>query len=119
MEKIKKILIVEDDPVTRRILTTLLSDIYEVAEAADGQDALSKTDGVNLIICDFHMPNMTGQQFAEKISHKNIPFLMLTVDKNTMSADLAKKIGITGWLTKPFAPNALMLLVNEIFSKEY
>lgn len=110
----KRILIVEDDPVTRTILKTVLSGQYEVVEAADGLDALEKTNGIDLIICDFHMPNMTGLEMAEKIADKKIPFLMLTVEKNSESIEKAKGFGINGWLTKPFAPNFLLQRVKKI-----
>ena len=112
----KKILIAEDDPVTRTILKTVLSVEYEIVEATDGLEAYSKIEGVDLIICDFHMPNMSGLEFAEKITGKNIPFLMLTVEKNSELIEKAKNFQITGWLTKPFAPNFLLQRVKKILS---
>ncbi|MDH4263168.1 MAG: response regulator [Spirochaetia bacterium] len=110
----KKILISEDDPVTRTILKTLLSGEYEVIETSNGFEALEKFEGVDLIICDLNMPNMSGLEVAEKLVGKNIPFLMLTVEHDQGIIEKAKKLGITGWLTKPFAPNLLLQSVKKI-----
>ena len=112
----KKILIAEDDPLTRTILKTIFAGEYEVVEASDGLEALAKIDGVDLIVCDYWMPNMTGLEFAEKISDRHIPFFMLTVDNSPDSIEKAKALGITGWLTKPFAPNILLQRVKRILS---
>jgi CheY-like chemotaxis protein len=60
----KKILLIEDDSITRTILKTLLSSEYEVFEAKSAEDGLELYKNSDLIICDFHLPGMSGLQFA-------------------------------------------------------
>jgi len=113
----KKILVVEDDAATRTILTTILSSEYDVVEAQDGLEALEKTEGCDLIICDYHMPRMSGLEFARAIQDKKIPFIMLTVENDPQERAEAKQIGITGWQTKPFAPNFILARIKSVFEK--
>lgn len=113
----KKILVVEDDDVTRTVLTTVLKSEYEVDEAHDAENALLKFEGCDLIICDYHMPGMSGLDFARKTRSKNIPFVMLTVENDPQERAEAKAIGITAWQTKPFAPDFILSRVKMIFDK--
>ncbi len=80
-----KILLIEDDPDVRSILSMLLQkEMYEVIEAEDGLEALEKVykNRPTLIISDLMMPRMDGKEFLVKMKSnaktKDIPILMLT-----------------------------------------
>ena len=67
MPKLKKVLIVEDSVVTRRMLESILHKDYNVLQAANGQEAMKvlnelKSD-VSIIILDLNMPVMDGLTF--------------------------------------------------------
>lgn len=115
----RKILIVDDDNVTRTILKTVLESEYEVMEATNGQAALEFAAKADLIICDFHMPVMDGMEFAKTIKEqeivkKFIPFIMLTVENDPKEKEKSKALGVTAWVTKPFAPNIIIAKVKQI-----
>ena len=84
----KKILIVDDDPINRKLLNITLSkkDNIEVIEAENGSDALSKlSSDISLILLDIYMPIMDGIQFMQNIktnypNFSHIPIVVLTTD---------------------------------------
>ena len=81
----KTILIVDDAKSMRGLVgMTLRGQGYEVVEACDGKDALSRIDGqkVNMVLSDLNMPNMDGIQLIREVrtntDHKFVPIIMLT-----------------------------------------
>ena len=110
-------LVVEDDPVSRRMLEAFLSKAdYEVVVAADGLEAwalLQQPDAPRLVILDWMMPRMDGIQLCRKIRNWAEGFyiyiVMLTV--RTQSQDIIDglKAGVDDYLTKPFNPQELMV----------
>ncbi|MES0490699.1 MAG: response regulator [Leptospirales bacterium] len=114
----KRILIAEDDPVTRKILSTVLSGNYEIIEAVNGEEALEHAGSVDLILCDLNMPKVNGLEVFEKMPNKEIPFVMLTVEGDEEKKAIGKDIGLSGWITKPFAPNFILERVEKIFENK-
>ena len=110
----KRILVVEDDLVTRKIITTVLGTLYDIVEAENGKDALSKTEGVELILCDYYMPELTGLEFLEQISNQDIPSIMLTSEKDVEKKQEGKKLGVVSWITKPFVPDFILAQVKAV-----
>jgi CheY-like chemotaxis protein len=105
----KKILIVDDDAINRKLLSvTLQKTGYEVIEAENGVEALSKlTPEISLILLDLKMPVMDGIQFMEELKVKkpeflNIPILVLTTDDS--KKEEAKLAGAREVLIKPISP---------------
>ena len=105
----KKILIVDDDAINRKLLSVTLNKAgYEVIEAENGVDALSKiSPDFSLILLDLKMPVMDGIQFmqalrTEKPDCLNIPILVLTTDDS--QKENAKLAGAKEVLIKPVSP---------------
>ena len=100
----KRILLVEDQPAVRGSIALLLSlDEHTVAEAADGVEgfALFRPGGFDLVITDFDMPRMNGDELARKIKQvcPAQPVLMITA--------YAERLGgsdnpVDAILSKPF-----------------
>ncbi|HBR69869.1 MAG TPA: sigma-54-dependent Fis family transcriptional regulator [Rhodospirillaceae bacterium] len=126
------VLIVEDDPLQRQMLATLLRRKLDFGslEAENGRKALEilATDlasAVRLIILDLDMPIMGGMETLEILrqKHPSIPVIMLTGNKDIEPAVQAMKLGAVDFLTKPYEGERMMVTVRNalrlsILSKE-
>lgn len=117
----KKILIVDDSSSLRSVVNTALSSAgYDVVEACDGKDALSKLNGdkYNLIISDVNMPNMDGISFVkamkENPSYKFTPVIMLTTESQEGKMQEGKSAGVKAWVVKPFKPDIMLDAVAKL-----
>lgn len=117
----KKILAIDDMKTLRDLLGKVLRTAgYEVVEAVDGVDGLEKFSmhKPDLVISDLNMPNLDGIGFVagarEKPEGKSVPILILTTETNDNLKQRAKQVGATGWLTKPFNPQRLTKLVDQL-----
>lgn len=120
----KQILIVDDSSSMRQLLGfTLKGAGYDVVEAVDGQDALSRLSGapaVGMIITDLNMPKMDGIALIRAVrtgsSHKFIPIIMLTTESQDSKKQEGKAAGATGWIVKPFQTEQLLAVVKKVFA---
>lgn len=117
----KTILIVDDSFSLRQTLAIALRGAgYEVLEAVDGKDALTKLDGrkFNLIISDVNMPNMDGLSFVRAAkqlpAYKFTPIIMLTTEGDETKKAEGKAAGVRAWVVKPFQPPALLDAVAKL-----
>ena len=107
-----KILIVEDQKDARIMLKAMLTElgVTQVFEAPNGNEALlfmdAAFDFVNLIVCDWNMPKMSGIKFLRQIRSVDpgMPFLMITGRSDMSSVMEAKASGVTAYIRKPFSP---------------
>jgi two-component system chemotaxis response regulator CheY len=99
---------------------TLKGAQYEVVEAEDGKDALTKLTAqkFDLIITDLNMPNMDGFELIENVrkggNHKFTPILILTTESDSAKKERGKASGATGWIVKPFHPDRLLEVVKKV-----
>lgn len=116
----KKIMTVDDSASVRQMVTMTLKNAgYDVVEACDGKDALSKLSGpVDMIITDLNMPNMDGitliKSVREQSQYKFIPIVMLTTESQAEKKQEGKNAGATGWIVKPFKPDQLLAVVQKV-----
>jgi len=117
----KKILIADDSASMRQLVEfTLTSAGFEVIVAVDGKDALSKSNGskLDMVITDLNMPEMDGITLIKELrgtpANKFIPIVMLTTESQAGKKEEGKKAGATGWIVKPFSPDALLATVNKL-----
>ena len=116
----KVILTVDDSASVRQMVGfTLRTASYDVAEAIDGCDALSRlTEDIQLIITDLNMPRMNGIELIKQIrtnsKHKFVPILVLTTESQATKKQEAKSAGATGWIVKPFKPEQLLAVVGRV-----
>jgi two-component system chemotaxis response regulator CheY len=117
----KLIMVVDDSISIRQVVgITLKQAGYEVIDACDGQDALTKLTGqkVNLIISDVNMPNMDGITFVRELktraAYKFTPVLMLTTESQEEKKEQGKAAGARAWMVKPFKPEALLAAVQKL-----
>jgi len=117
----KTILIVDDSASLRQVVSIALSGAgYEVIDACDGLDALSKLSGqkIHLIISDVHVPNMGGIEFvtqAKKMTdYKYTPVIMLTTDSQEGMKQAGREAGAKAWVVKPFQPAQMLSVVAKL-----
>lgn len=115
------ILAVDDSASMRQMVSfTLKGAGYDVIEAVDGVDALSKAKqkSVNLVITDVNMPNMDGIALIAELrklpSYKFTPLLMLTTESSPEKKQAGKAAGATGWIVKPFNPDQLLATIKKV-----
>jgi two-component system, OmpR family, response regulator len=116
-----KILIVDDDPHIRELVRVFLrNDGFEVIEAADGVEALSKLDSVkaDLAVIDVMMPNMDGWELCQELRNTfDVPILMLTAKSETSQKLKGFQLGTDDYLVKPFEPLELVARVKALLKR--
>lgn len=117
----KTILVVDDSSSVRIVLkAALMGAGYNVIEASDGKDAISRLSGqkVHLIISDVNMPNMNGIEMVKAIKqmpdYKFTPICMLTTESEQSKMAEGKAAGAKAWIVKPFQPPKLLDAVSKL-----
>ncbi len=117
----KTILTVDDSASVRQMVNfTLKGAGYNVLEAVDGEDGLTKLNSaeVHMVITDLNMPKLDGLGFIKKIranpKSKFIPVIMLTTESQAEKKQAGKAAGATGWIVKPFKPEQLLDVVKKV-----
>lgn len=117
----KTILVVDDSASLRQVVNIALSSAgYEVIEACDGVDALSKLDGrkIHLIISDVNMPNMDGISLVKEVKlkpdYKFTPIIMLTTESQEEKKAQGQAAGARAWVVKPFQPAQMLAAVAKL-----
>ncbi|WP_028325298.1 response regulator [Desulfatirhabdium butyrativorans] len=117
----KVIMTVDDSASVRQMVVFTLRDAgYEVVEAVDGQDALTKAANqpLNMVITDLNMPNLDGIGLIKGLranpAFKFIPIIMLTTESQADKKQEGKAAGATGWIVKPFKPEQLVAVVKKV-----
>ncbi|WP_298159991.1 response regulator [Ferrovum sp.] len=118
----KSILVVDDMLSIRTVISSLLrSSGYKTMEASSGELALQlmRSNSFDLILSDWNMPGLTGTQFVSAIRTKDsvIPVIMVTAEANRECFMEMKRIGISGYILKPFKPQTILDLVDKIFAE--
>ena len=121
-----KILVIDDDYVTRLLLQEILaSKGYDVVVAEDGEGGLSKarTERPSLVITDVLMPGLDGFQFlreAQKDSYlAGVPVIFYTgsyLDRK--DEELARELGVARYPIKPVMPEILLATVQEVLEEK-
>ena len=117
-----KILVVDDEARMRKLVRDfLVRDGYTVAEAADGEEALSvfyDQKDIALIILDVMMPKMDGYEVCEEIRRvSKVPIIMLTAKSDERDELRGFDLGIDEYVTKPFSPKILVARVEAILRR--
>ena len=110
-----RILIVDDEPNMGRSLSILLREegSYDVLACTSGADALTKLDGVDLVLTDLSMPGMDGLELLRKVKEtsSDVQVVLMTAYSTVQSAVEAMKTGAFEYLIKPFANEELLAVV--------
>ena len=113
----KKVLIVDDDPMVRQLTRMALADHYTCLEAADAESAYTLLDRENpdLIILDWVLPGLSGPNFAKRLQRDKqlgrIPVIIVSARGEEQVRRTASELGAAGYLPKPFNVRTLRELV--------
>jgi two-component system, chemotaxis family, chemotaxis protein CheY len=117
----KTIMTVDDSASVRQMVSMTLREAgYQVAEAVDGKDALTKLIGaaVHMVLTDLNMPNMDGIELIRRLRAnpccKFIPIVMLTTESQPEKQQEGRAAGATGWIVKPFDPKQLLAVIKKV-----
>ena len=117
----KNVLVVDDSSSVRQVVGIALKSAgYDVIEAVDGKDALSKLTGqkVHLIISDVNMPNLDGTTFVKEVkklaNYKFTPIIMLTTESQESKKAEGQAAGAKAWVVKPFQPAQMLAAVSKL-----
>lgn len=122
------VLIVDDSPAMRRFVRRVLAisgfPTGEIVEAGDGLDALDALarHHVDLILTDINMPRMDGEEFMKRVASedqtRSIPVVVISTDATHNRAGRMMGLGASGYIAKPFSPEALRSKLEEVMCQE-
>ena len=125
------LLVVDDNKEMVDFISSHFENNYEVITASNGKEALEKLKEktVSLIICDWMMPVMDGEEFLRTIrndeNYSHIPFVMLTAKTDNASKITSMKSGADAYVEKPFSIGYLnarienLLEMRELLRKKF
>ena len=120
-----KILIVDDDKTTRRLLSLYLKGKgYETVTAENGLEAMEKvgTEDINLIVTDLNMPYMDGIELTKTLkssSWSSIPIIMVTTEADEEEKKKGNDAGIDDYLVKPASADQINESIKKILKRMF
>lgn len=121
----RSLLIVDDDPLIRRLIATTLEDVhgFDLMEAGDGQEALEAAAErpPAVVFMDIDMPRLDGIEACRRLraesATSSATIVMLTAASHDDAMQRAEAAGADLFLTKPFSPLDLLRLVDRIAAR--
>ena len=118
----KNVLVIDDEPNMRHMLTALLEKAgYAVTVAADGVDGLSilESRAFDLILCDVRMPRMDGLSFLKQMTKQglNSTTIVMSAYGTIDTAVEAMKLGAVDYISKPFKADEILLKLAQFEEK--
>ena len=117
----KTIMAVDASTSLRQMVSLVLRNAgYEVIEAVDGVDALSKMKDreLDLFLTDVNMPGIDGLELTRRIratpQFRFVPIVLLTTESSAEKKQEGKAAGATAWMVKPFDPDKLLAVVKKV-----
>lgn len=117
-----RVLVVDDDPLVRRILSKTLEKLEcEVSSVSTGEEALEAIDRsfFDLVFLDLRLPGKSGIEVLKELKHKSpgLAVVVITAYGSIEAARQALKLGASDFLEKPFDPEQLRLLARRAFEQ--
>ncbi|MBU0986948.1 MAG: response regulator [Proteobacteria bacterium] len=121
------VLIVDDSSSMRSVIKKTIKvsgfKVGEYLEAADGKEALKVLAGawVDLVLTDINMPNMNGLELMAEMNKdqmlRSIPVVMITTEGSEAVMQKSMEIGAKGYIKKPFMPQDIKQMLNNIMGE--
>jgi len=118
----RKVMLIEDDPEIRGIVTTLLvSEGFQVEEAADGRSALERVflTKPDLILVDLRLPGLDGAEICKRIraGRLDTPIIVISAAKEEFDRVLLLELGADDFLVKPFGARELLARIKAVLRR--
>jgi DNA-binding response OmpR family regulator len=121
----KKILVVDDDPTSLKLLDLVLNkEGYQVMTASNGLEALRKArqESPDLLILDVMLPGFDGFEICHRLRGEpataTMPIMMLSSKQQKSDQDAASKVGANAFLSKPVDRTSLLTKVAELLGDQ-
>jgi two-component system chemotaxis response regulator CheY len=123
---VQHILIVEDSPTMRVLLTSALEGLdtpVKVTEAESGFEALRQLprNSYDLIVTDINMPDINGLELISFVrnnsSYRTIPLVIVSTEGSERDRDKGVGLGADAYLVKPFEPDELRDVVRDLLAR--
>lgn len=118
-----KALVVDDSPTIRELISSMFKELdYHVETAENGFEGYKAVQRLNpdIITSDYDMPVLNGWEFCTEVrdheSYKDIPIIMITTRATEMDLKKGELLGVSSYLTKPFAKDDLKVSVEQAIS---
>jgi len=115
------VLVVDDDPSVRKMITDYLGDNdVRVTALAGGHEisAVMKRETIDLLVLDLRMPGEDGMQIAQKLRQDSqLPIIMLTGRKDEADRVMGLELGADDYLIKPFSPRELLARIRALLRR--
>jgi CheY-like chemotaxis protein len=123
MSALRKVLVVDDDPVVAKSFDRVLSGKgYAVITASSGQEALNKLEAedYDVVFTDIKMPGMSGLEMAEQVKERRpwLPVVIVTGYGSPDNEARAEAAGVSGFLRKPLSPEMIEGSAQKAFSEK-
>ncbi len=116
-----KILVVDDDPRLRELVSITLERAgYDVVTARDGQMAVTHAarEAPALVVLDVGLPELDGLEVCRRIrARSDVPILFLTARDDEVDRILGLELGADDYVTKPFSPRELVARIKAILKR--
>ncbi|WP_080488653.1 two-component system sensor histidine kinase LetS [Legionella pneumophila] len=119
-----EILIAEDNPVNKMLLTSLLNNNANITTVDDGEMAVTACEDkkFDMILLDLHMPKLNGLEAAKMIHQKSLmnkhsPIVLITASSSDLSSIDMKKSGVDFCFQKPIDEKQLLIQILRIVDK--
>src|SRR3954464_12537673 len=119
-----RVLIVDDDPVVRRMLQlSFESENFDVLTAGDGLEGLEsmRADKPDVVVLDIMMPKLDGMKVLQELNAdddlRGLPVILLSAKATSLDIELGLKAGAADYITKPVDPIELVDRVRSALAK--
>ncbi|MFW5757302.1 MAG: sigma-54-dependent transcriptional regulator, partial [Bacteroidota bacterium] len=112
-----KVLIIDDDPVIRNLLKSVLEQKLSVFLAASPSEAMKtmSRQNIDIAVCDFRLPEINGIELLHAIKEKSpdTEMIMISSDANMDTVIKAMRLGVTDFLQKPLSPQNIWMAIER------
>lgn len=120
-DSLKQVLVIDDEPIMRKLLMQILKDKHEVILKENGREALEWMYSGNipdLVVADLNMPEIDGFEYIEKVRESgffsDVPLIVLSGEESSAERIKCLKLGANDYLIKPFNPEELGLRIDNL-----
>lgn len=120
-----RVLLVDDSRAARNYMRQVLGNVGVrlITEAANGREAMNllEASSFDLVLTDYNMPEMDGQQLIEYIRkdswQSDLPILMVSSESNAGRLAAVEQAGVSGICDKPFEPAVIRALIGKVLQQ--